>query len=101
MQTFSGKDTEWKEWHFNAKMCIRAADVDVERCMDYVEGKGRDFRLEDLKTFACDMNELSAGLEVSGAELFRILCMLTSGEANTLVRSAIGQDGFVAWSKLF
>ena len=83
MQTFSGKDTEWKEWHFSMKMCTRAADVDVERCLDYAEGKGRDFRLEDLKVFACEMGDLSSGFEAAGAELFRVLCMLTSGEANT------------------
>ena len=45
--------------------------------------------------------ELSVGLEVSGAELFRICYMFTSWEANTLVRSASGQGGFDAWSWLF
>ena len=53
MQGFFGKDTEF----FNIKMCIRAANVDVERCMDYAEAQACDLCFEDLKAFPCDMNE--------------------------------------------
>ena len=35
------------------------------------------------------------------AEVFRLLCQLTSGEANTLVRTVVERNGYVAWRKLY
>ena len=53
---------------------------------------------------AADFSELEDekwdGLEDKSRQLYDILCMLTSGEAKSVIREVPGGDGIAAWQAL-
>ena len=46
------------------------------------------------------MGKEMVGMTSRSAELYEVLCMLTTGDAKTLIRNIISADGLVAWQTL-
>ena len=107
LETFAGEEKKWKEWLFNVKVVIRSCNVEVWKWLVWIEGSKDQWRDEMWDGpdgwKAQMMSPDGPGHEVyekASAELFGQLCLLTTGEANVLVRGAFGENGFVAWKKL-
>ena len=100
MDKFDGKAENWKEWHYQF---IVAAHAYKDRNGALLEA------IEKLELDAVDTEDIDLELErkdaecmtETKAEMFGVLCLLTSGEANVLVRSVVDKNGYTAWKRLF
>ena len=107
LEAFGGEEKKWKEWLFNVKVVIRSCNVEVWKWLVWIEGlkdQWRDEMWDGPDGWKAQMMSPDGpGHEVyekASAELFGQLCLLTTGEANVLVRGAFGENGFVAWKRL-
>ena len=100
MDKFDGKAENWKEWHYQF---IVAAHAYKDRNGALLEA------IEKLELDAVDTEDIDLELErkdaecmtETKAEMFGVLCLLTSGEANVLVRSEVDKNGYTTWKRLF
>ena len=87
----AGED-EWKAWEFDFKVSARAADAYLVEAMEVDEMESKDIT-------AADFSELEDqkwdGLEDKSRQLYDVLCMLTFGEAKSVIREVLGGDGIV------
>ena len=90
---FSGGEDEWKAWEFDFKVSARAADAILEEAMEVAEIESKDIT-------AADFSELEDQPGGQVRQLYDILCMLTSGEAKSVIREVLGGDGITAWQAL-
>ena len=90
MDKFEDSLEGWSGWVFNLSTQIGGVSRKVAQLVERVLG-------DKDKTVTKERIEALVGKEEVdryGGEVFRLLCSLTMGEANTVVRSAaIGQDG--------
>ena len=102
VEVFTGDEKKFKEWVFNIMIVVRALSNEAGKWMkevtvmreQYVEGEH-----ESWKAKLAGLDDEDLYMKIQG-ELFGQLCLLTSGEPNTLVRGAEMEDGFVAFRKL-
>ena len=98
---FSGEDGKWKEWNFNFLVLIRSECGEAFEYLKEAEKRAGALSVEDLRELKADVSVVDGEeWEQLSNEIFGQLCLLTSGEANVLVRSAVEQNGFAAWKKL-
>ena len=95
-----GKETQWKEWCFQVSMALNAFDTKGGELMDKVEKS-------DMKEANTGMVEVELEdheeniMEKTKGELYSMLSVLTTDEANVIVRSIEDKNGYVAWKKLY
>ena len=96
IEKFSGEAAKWQEWLFGVCVAVGAVSSACVLAMEEVirqAGGVRDVaKMEEV---------ISERMKIKfGAELFGVLCSLTSGEANVVVRSVVqkgaGYCGFAA-----
>ena len=70
----------------------------VEKMQRYREGES----LDEFKntTVGFENPKIAENYQQKASEVFSMLCLVTTGEANGLVRGADKQDGFMAWLRL-
>jgi hypothetical protein len=98
---FSGDEKAWKEWHFQIKAAIRSTDMHTAEVVDWIE-KHPDTTMGDLEDrFNDEFDEKDDHLKGLSAEMYDLLCSVTSGEAMTIVRAEVDMNGFMAWKALY
>ena len=101
LEKFSGEDSQWQEWVFNLIMTTKKVSKEVGEAMERIILEcGTKLEMTIVKGIVKDdglMNKY-------GAEMFAILCELTGGEANAVVRGVnnkgLGYCGFCAFYAL-
>ena len=101
LEKFSGEDSQWQEWVFNLIMTTKKVSKEVGEAMERIILEcGTKLEMAIVKGIVKDdglMNKY-------GAEMFAILCELTGGEANAVVRGVnfkgMGHCGFCAFYAL-
>ena len=111
LDKFGGEEKFYKEWEYNLRVILKSAHPKFDLFLQGVDKFGDQvtedtpmlLRRELDKAIQDDveLGEADGRLwEKVGPELFSQLCLLTTGEANLLVRAAPRQDGFVALKRL-
>ena len=80
----------WSGWWFNVLTTLGGVDQELEEAV----GKAADLRIRTMQTreeFAAVVGQDM--LRKYSGELFTVLCSLTGGEANTVVRGTVAIDG--------
>ena len=96
VDTFGGKEAQWREWAFQFKVAVKAMDASVAEILSKTEVDEDAHKLEDL--------ELEYGsLEVGKAagELYDLLCLCLKGDPLVLVQRVTSMNGFEAWGRLY
>ena len=97
MEGFEGKEGKWQEWIFNLLVCVGQVEAECVLAME-------EMLKETLSLTTLNETKDKVGEERFGkysSELFGVLCSLTSGEANVIVRSVVGKGfGFCGFSAL-
>ena len=93
---FGGETSDWQEWLFNLCVAVSGVSRDCVRAMEtVVQNANVTLKPQTIGTIL--QKDL---LDKYSSELFGILCTLTSGEANVVVRSVVqkglGYCGFAA-----
>jgi hypothetical protein len=97
MEKFGGEDGRWQEWIFNLVVtvggvdrgCVAAMEKVLKECSGPLSETTLDFVIEQ---------EVKAKF---ANELYGVLCSLTTGEANVVVRSVIAKGvGYCGFSAL-
>ena len=87
----SAAGVKWEEWLFDF---LRTLSSRSEECGDELQGLLRDASIESNSL------DIEPDLKKHGPQLFNVLCVLTTGEANLIVRSTVdkgvGHCGFAA-----
>ena len=99
LEKFNGEEGKWKEWSYQFGVATGAYDQKTAAVMEAVEA----LAITEVST-----ENLSLGLKEAEAtwmdstqgQLFSVLCLLTAGEPNMLVRSCEDRNGYAAWKKL-
>ena len=94
---FPGAEDEWKAREFDFKVSARAADAILVEAMEVAEIESKDITAADFSELE---DEKWDGLEDKSWQLYDILCMLTSGEAKSVIRIVPGGDGIAACQAL-
>ena len=89
---FSGTQTQWDDWSFAFKRCVRSQSPETFKEMVVWEAATDDVDEE---------TELPEAMEKRSAELYDVLCQYCTGEALMIVRSVDDMRGIRAWQKLF
>ena len=100
VEKFMGDPLGWKEWHYQFGVATAQYDQKTHEVMEKVE----KMEFQDITTERI-MHELetedATWMDGTKAGLFGALGMLTSGEANVIVRSCEDKNGYTAWKKLY
>ena len=94
---FDGSEKNWKTFEFDFKIAVKAVAPEVEAAMEKFALNPENVTgelMEDHDGVTYD------GMKERGAELFEVLCQLTSGSAKLMIREAQDRDGFAAWQIL-
>ena len=97
---FSGEESDWKAWEFDFKIALRSACPQVARALELVEANLNVEATGPLLAADQVHGESMAGMEERAAELYEVLCLLTTGDAKMLIRNIVGADGIAAWQVL-
>ena len=100
LDKYGSDESKWKEWYYQFSVATNAYDERAAQLMEEIEA----MELTEVST-----SEVRLGLEQqqenwmegTKAELFSALCLLTTGEANMLIRSCADKNGYTAWKKLY
>ena len=94
---FDGSETNWRSFEFDFRIAMKAVLPKVVEVMDRVAATSNIVTGEQME----DHDSLEyEGMKERGAELFEVLCLLTSGGAKLMIREAQDNDGFAAWQIL-
>ena len=100
VEKFMGDPLGWKEWHYQFGVATAQYDQKTHEVMEKIE----KMEFQDITTERI-MHELetedATWMDGTKAGLFGALGMLTSGEANVIVRSCEDKNGYTAWKKLY
>jgi hypothetical protein len=96
MEKFAGNANEWSGWMFNLKVCADAMDDDFgDAVRDIMKAK---MEKEDVDSVRHCVDEEPYKLS---KKFFEILCGLTSGEANVVVRGTTEKFGNCGFGALY
>ena len=100
VEKFTGDPVGWKEWHYQFGVATAQYDQKTQEIMETVE----KMEIQEITTERI-MHQLESD-DVTWADdtkmgLFGALGMLTTGEANVIVRSCEDKNGYTAWKKLY
>ena len=96
MNKFAGGDDAWKEWSFDFKVIAEAINPSLTKWFEVSERP--DATEEALKREYGKPDVDPKDIGAKSKELSGLLCILTEGEAETMVRGQT--DGFSAWALL-
>ena len=100
LDKFSGQEGAWKEWYFQFGVATGAYDQQTAAVMEAVEGLA--ITEASTENLSLGLKEAEATwMESTQGQLFSVLCLLTAGEPNMLVRSCEDRNGYAAWKKLY
>ena len=100
LEKFSGEDGKWKEWWYQFVVATNAYDEKTAAIMEAVEKMElTEVTTEDILLELAQ--EQAAWVEGTKSGLFNVLCLMTSGEANSLVRSCMDKNGYTAWKRIY
>ena len=94
---FDGNEKNWKAFEFDFRIAMKAISPGVVEVMDQVALTSSVVTGEKMEEHDALAYE---GMKERGAELFEVLCLLTSGGAKLMIREAQDNDGFAAWQIL-
>ena len=100
LEKFAGDDSKWKEWWYQFVVAMNAYDEKTAAIMEVVE----KMELTEVSTEDIWLEltqEQAAWAEGTKSGLFNVLCLMTSGEANSLIRSCMDKNGYTAWKKVY
>ena len=111
MDKFGGDEKMYKEWEYNLRVILSSGSYKFGVALEAVdqfskalsEETSREMKFEFMNKFEEDsdeQNEMDKFWDKGKAELFNQLCLITTWEANLLVRGSPSQDGFVAMKRL-
>ena len=83
---FSGGEAAWKDWSFDFKVMVNGINPSMSKWFEKCEKDKENLTPEKAKAYADGNGENHADLEARSKELFALLCMLTDGEAKTIIR---------------
>ena len=96
VDTFTGKDSQWREWAFQFKVAVMVMNTSVAEILAKVEVEEDGHKLDDL--------ELEFGnleVEKAAGELYDLLCLCLKGDPLVLVQGVTSMNGFEAWGRLY
>ena len=94
---FNGQN--WKEFSFQFRTAVGAANSRVKRALEEVIRAGKD---PDVQLIFSDIPDWQEGDTAKyGSELYVVLTSSVTGDAMGVVRGTTSGDGWEAWSKLF
>ena len=100
LEKFGSEENKWKEWYYQFGVATSAYDTKTAAVMEAVESMDMtEANTGNIKTMLEEEQE--AWMAGTQSELFSVLCLLTAGEANMLVRSCDDKNGYAAWKKLY
>ena len=99
LDKFAGEEKLYKEWEYNLRVILKSANPRFELFLDIVDKFGEQVSEDTPMLLRANVNkEIGDNVdfeegdgklwEKNGPELFSQLCLLTTGEANLLVRAA-------------
>ena len=100
VEKFMGDPVGWKEWHYQFGVATAQYDQKTQEIMEKVER----MELQEVTTerIVHSLEDEDVGwVDETKTGLFGALGMLTSGEANVIVRSCEDKNGYTAWKKLY
>ena len=111
LDKFGGEEKLYKEWEYNLRVILKSAHPKFDTFLDIVDKFGEPATEETPTLLKLEVEKaiqenliLGEGdgklWDKVGPELFSQLCLLTTGEANMLVRATPRQNGFVALKRL-
>ena len=107
LEKFTGAEGTWQEWSFNMSMTITQVDPKLGEALD-------EIRLKSKSPISADMFDVESSpftkidddmLKSYSAALYGVMCSLTGGEANAIVRNVsqkleAKKCGFIAFYAL-
>ena len=100
MERFVGKVEKWKEWSYQFAVTLRAADREAGELLETVQSFDMQIvSTSGLETVLVDAQEKV--MQNTAARVFSALCLLTTDEANSIVRGVDDMNGYVAWKRLY
>ena len=96
VDTFSGKEGQWREWAFQLRVAIKAMNSEVADIMARCETNEDGYKLEDL-----ELEFESLAVTKMAGELYDILCLCLKGDPLILVQGVTSMNGFEAWGRLY
>jgi len=100
MEKFTGNANEWSGWTFNLKVCANAMDDEFGEMVDQaMKIKLEKEHHQDLKA-GLDSDFLTDPYTMS-KKFFEVMCGLTTGEANVIVRSTVEKFGSCGFGALY
>ena len=97
---FDGSTATWKEWHYQFEVATGTYDQKTAAVMGKIERMELPEATTDHIMVELE-DEEENWVDSTKAGLFGVLGMLTTGEANFLVRSCEDKNGYTAWKKLY
>ena len=100
LDKFDGSPTLWKEWHYQFEVATSTYDQKTAEILEKVQQlEMPEATTENIGLGLEDAEQTWVDSTMTG--LFGVLGMLTSGEANLLVRSCADKNGYTVWKKLY
>ena len=100
MERYGGKVEKWKEWSYQFAVTLRAAEREAGEMLEAVQSLDMQIvSTSNLVTVLADAEEKV--MKDTAARVFSALCLLTTDEANSIVRGVDDMNGYVAWKRLY
>ena len=96
VDSFSGKESQWREWSFQLRVAVKAMEGVAAEIMSRVE---QDDTAHDLA--ALELEFASKDITKLSGELYDILCLCLKGDPLVLVQGVTSLNGFEAWGKMY
>lgn len=101
MEKFSRNANDCSGWAFNLKVCADAMDDEFgEAVFEVTKAKMEKEDVDALKS-VMSRNDLGGDSYKLGKKIFEVLCGLTTGEANVVVRSTVEKFGGCGFGALY
>jgi len=100
MDKFTGDGNEWSGWLFNLKVCANAMHEEFGEAVHAVT-----LAKMDKENVPSMMTVVPDGIDIEpyklGKKFFEVICGLTTGEANIIVRSTVEKFGSCGFGALY
>ena len=97
---FGKGEENWKEYNFEFGVILGSESPEMLHTLKVIETAAKEIDTEEVR----DMDKSRAdsmNLEKLSKELYEVLVITTEGEAKLMVRNTPGQDGILAWHRLY
>ena len=100
MEKYGGKVDKRKEWSYQFAVTLRAVDLEAGKLLEAVQSFDMPVASTNILMTVLSEGEEKA-MKDTGARVFSVLCLLTTDEANSIVRGVEDMNGYVAWKRLY